>query len=358
MRLPGLGIVQRHGPDAEEVLRAEGDDQVPRGAPRRPAEVPRPAPAPLRRVRHAEVRDVLPVRPGLPDRVHRHGRHRHEGPLPHPLGRAGDVRRAARRVRPAPVRPAGPGPGVRPLRPDPSRGARGDPRPLRPRPEADARDPRGDPGGVRPPAGRGPEADQPEDRSLVRDDLRHRLVLPPPALRAARGGAARRGDRRARGPAARPRSSPGSTPPSPARRGPEAGRNHDAHDPPDAAVLAGDPAAARRARIRSISPPRARRGAFTGLERAIRDLGADGHDRDGRRVRACAAAAAPASRPPRSGGSPRTPRCRMSSPRARAAAIVDGRRVVVANGYGADPSSPDGPDAPRAEPVRASSRGR
>ena len=87
-----------HGPDAAPLLRAEGDDQVPRGAPRRPAQVPRPAPAALRRVRHAQVRDVLPVRPGLPDRVHRHGRDRHEGPLPRPLGRARDVRRAARRV--------------------------------------------------------------------------------------------------------------------------------------------------------------------------------------------------------------------------------------------------------------------
>ncbi|MBI3745064.1 MAG: NAD(P)H-dependent oxidoreductase subunit E [Chloroflexi bacterium] len=35
------------------------------------------------------------MRPGLPDRVHRHGRHGHEGPLPRSLGRPGDVRRAA-----------------------------------------------------------------------------------------------------------------------------------------------------------------------------------------------------------------------------------------------------------------------
>ena len=105
--------------------------------------------------------------------------------------------------------PAGPGPGLRPLRPDPSRGPRGDPRALRLRPEADARDPRGDPGGVRPPAGRGAEADQPEDRRLVRDDLRHRHVLPPPAVRAAGRGAPRRGDRQPRAPAARPRTSPG-----------------------------------------------------------------------------------------------------------------------------------------------------
>ena len=107
------GDRQGHGPDPAQVLRAQGDDQVPRGPHRRPAQVPRPAPAALRRVRDAQVRDVLPVRPGLPDRVHRHGRRRHEGPLPHPLGRARDVRRAARRIRPAPLRPARSRPGLR-----------------------------------------------------------------------------------------------------------------------------------------------------------------------------------------------------------------------------------------------------
>ena len=53
---------------------------------------------------------------------------------------------------------------------------------------------RGDPGGVRPPSRRRIEADQPEDRGVVRDDLRHRLVLPPPPVRTARRRAAGRGD--------------------------------------------------------------------------------------------------------------------------------------------------------------------
>ena len=66
-----------------------------------------------------------------------------------------------------------------------------DPRRVRPRPGGDARDPRGDPGGVRLPAGRRAQAHQPEDRRLVRDDLRHRDLLQPPALRARRGDASR-----------------------------------------------------------------------------------------------------------------------------------------------------------------------
>ena len=106
----------RHGPDPAAVLPAQGHHHVARGEGRRRAQVPRPPPAALRRVRHAQVRDLLPVRPGLPDRVHRHGRRGHQGPLPRPLGRARDLRRAARGVRAAAVRPPGGGPGVRPLR--------------------------------------------------------------------------------------------------------------------------------------------------------------------------------------------------------------------------------------------------
>jgi len=41
------------GPQPAQVLRAEGDDPLPGGPPRRPAEVPRPAPAAVRRVGHA-----------------------------------------------------------------------------------------------------------------------------------------------------------------------------------------------------------------------------------------------------------------------------------------------------------------
>ncbi len=53
-------------------------------------------------------------------------------------------------------------------------------------PAPDAPDPRGDPGRLRLPAGRDAQADQPEDRRLVRDDLRHGDLLQPPALRARR----------------------------------------------------------------------------------------------------------------------------------------------------------------------------
>ena len=60
--------------------------------------------------------------------------------------------------------------------------------------------PRGDARGLRLPAGRRPQADQPADRSVVRDDLRHRDLLQPPALRA-RGGV-RAGGRRRRAPTA------------------------------------------------------------------------------------------------------------------------------------------------------------
>ena len=54
-------------------------------------------------------------------------------------------------------------------------------------PARHARDPRGDAGGLRLPAGRGAQAHQPADRRLVRDDLRHGHLLPPPPLRARRG---------------------------------------------------------------------------------------------------------------------------------------------------------------------------
>ena len=106
---PGPRPRQGDGADPAPLLRAEGDQPVPGGPRPDPAQVPRPAAAPLRRVGHAQVRDLLPVRPGLPDRVHRHGRHRHQGPLRRPLGGARDVRRAARGVGPPAVR-AGPCP--------------------------------------------------------------------------------------------------------------------------------------------------------------------------------------------------------------------------------------------------------
>ena len=71
---------------------------------------------------------------------------------------------------------------------------------ARPRSGPAARDPRGDPGRLRLPAGRGAQADQPPDRCLVRDDLRHGHLLRhlrfEPARRrpsqAARGATAHR----------------------------------------------------------------------------------------------------------------------------------------------------------------------
>ena len=95
-------------------------------------------------------------------------------PLPRPLGPARDVRRAARGARCG--GPAGrcPDPRTEPFEAIDLGAGRRDPRGVRPRPGAHAPDPRGDPGGVRLPAGRRPQADQPPDRRVVRDDLRHR----------------------------------------------------------------------------------------------------------------------------------------------------------------------------------------
>ena len=257
----------------------KADDQVPRGAARRPAEVPRPAPAALRRVGHAQVRDLLPVRPGLPDRVHRHGRDRHEGPLPRPLGRRPRRTASGARNRPFAAR-AGPCPTRRTsISSRSTRGRRRDPRGRTTTTRSDMlADPRGDPGGVRPPARRGAQADQPEDGRLVRDDLRHGLVLPRTfaSSRRRRADRRRRRSRRAR-PVARRRSSRASM-----RRWPaQPNRTPAARDRPD-----DDRPARRPAAWPAILLPRgaadptdlaaARAGAFSGLRRAIRDLGAAG----------------------------------------------------------------------------------
>ena len=227
---------------------------------------------------------------------------------------------------------------------------------LRPRPEADAPDPRGDPGGLRPPAGRRAQADQPEDRRVVRDDLRHRLVLPPPPVRAAR----RRRDqaaraRRAAAVARRP-TSPASTRRSAAgraarggagagatgatggdaRRGPEP----DDDDPPDARGAGRRSCSAPDAAPRTDGHGRSGRGARRGRRggrvrgpqaRASTTSGRPGTIADDRRVR------------------PARPRRRRLPDRrevaARGAETEAPRRYVVANGYGADPSVADRPDA-------------
>ena len=79
--------------------------------------------------------------PGLPHRVHRHGRRGHARPLPRPLGPRRAVRRAARGVGPAPLRPPGPRPArSTPFAPIDLGAARRDPgrRGLRPAPHAGA----------------------------------------------------------------------------------------------------------------------------------------------------------------------------------------------------------------------------
>ena len=168
-------------------------------------EVPRPAPAAVRRVRRPQVRDVLPVRPGLPDRVHRHGRHGHEGPLPRPLGPARDVRRAARGIGAAPVRPDRAGPGRS------STSRRSTSTTIDEILDAHDHDPKhmlqileATQAAFGLPARGRPQAHQRAHGGVVRDDLRHRLVLRPPALRAAGGDGA---GRRRSAPAGRPTTS-------------------------------------------------------------------------------------------------------------------------------------------------------
>ena len=63
------------------------------------------------------------------------------------------------------------------------------------------------PGGVRLPARRGAQAHQRAHRRVVRDDLRHRLVLRPPPVRAARREGAGRRRSRARRRLRRPATS-------------------------------------------------------------------------------------------------------------------------------------------------------
>ena len=84
--IPGLGIAQGHGADAAPLLRGPGHDPDPRGGAGRGRPLPRPAAAARRRVRQPQVRDLLPVRPGLPGRVHRHGRPRHARTASGPTG--------------------------------------------------------------------------------------------------------------------------------------------------------------------------------------------------------------------------------------------------------------------------------
>ena len=197
--IPGLGIVKGMALTLRRFFEPKVTITYPEVPARRPAQVPRPPAAALRRVGHAQVRDLLPVRPGLPDRVHRHGRHRHEaaattstGAPPETYGERREESALRRSGRPVPDPAYAPFDADRPRRRSTrsSRSFDHDPKRM-------LDDPRGDPGRVRLPAGRGAQADQPEDRRLVRDDLRHRQLLPPPPVRAA-GGDRRRPPRSTR----------------------------------------------------------------------------------------------------------------------------------------------------------------
>ena len=219
--------------------------------------------------------------------------------------------------------------------------ARRDPRRVRPRPGAHAPDPGGDPGGLRLPAGRRAQADQPADRGLVRDDLRHGELLhatcgsSPPTATAQAAAIDRpptvRGDLPER---ARTRSLAGG-----------AGRRHaGAERPTDGRALktprrlADDPARAGR-RGRSDRPRRGgpRRRVRRAAPRDPRPRRRPGRSRRSRRP-GCAAVAAPASRPPTSGG--------LAAGDRGAAALRRGQRLRRG------PGRRHGPLPPRARPVR------
>src|SRR3990172_3987224 len=287
------------------------------------------------------------MRPGLPDRVHRHGRPRHEGPLPRPLGPRRDVRRAARGIGPPVVRPARARSRLHPLRGPRRPGSRRDPRGPRPISGPDAPDPRGDPGRLRLPPGRGPEADQSGHRGVVRDDLRDRLVLPAPPLRAAGGrGPGCRGQPPPPGRGSLPGQAGGlarwsrwwrrmtdvtilETPkgwpaillprPDAAARKPTKARGR-ADEPAPTAEAAGEVTAADPADLDAA----VRAGAFEGLRKAARDLGA---------TATIAAVGAAGLRGRGGAGYPAADKWRVASGTPAAG------RGVVANGYGADPSS-------------------
>src|SRR3990172_7482527 len=304
------------------------------------------------------------MRPGLPDRVHRHGRPRHEGPLPRPLGPRRDVRRAARGIGPPAVRPARARSRLHPLRGPRRPGSRRDPRGPRPRPGPDAPDPRGDPGRLRLPPGRGPEADQSGHRGVVRDDLRDRLVLPAPPLRAAGG----------RGPGCRGQLPPPGRGSLPGQAGGLARWSRGWRRMTDVTILetpkgwpaillprpdaaAGKPTKPRgradepaptaeaTAEVTAADPAdldaAVRAGAFEGLRKAARDLGATAT------IAAAGAAglrgrgASPATRRPRGGWSSptatgRTPRARRTGPSSSATPTRSSRASP-------SPPSPSGP---------------
>ena len=75
--VPGLGIAKGMALTLRRFFEPKVTVMYPEDRARPAAQVPRPAAAAVRRVGHAQVRDLLPVRTGLPDRMHRHGRDGH-----------------------------------------------------------------------------------------------------------------------------------------------------------------------------------------------------------------------------------------------------------------------------------------
>ena len=140
---------------------AQGHRPVPRGRAGDLAAPSRPADPALRRSRQPQVRDLLPVRDGLPDRDHRHGRRRHQEPV---HVHWGPPEQYAERREESALRRSG-----RPCRtgcsPHGCRSiwARSSDILVRERlrPAAHACDPRADPGRIRLPAGRRAAAHQP-----------------------------------------------------------------------------------------------------------------------------------------------------------------------------------------------------
>ena len=73
-RVPGLGIVKGLALTITRAFQPKVTIQYPEVVQHDLAEASRPPAAALRRIRHAQVRDLLPVRRRMPHRVHRHGR--------------------------------------------------------------------------------------------------------------------------------------------------------------------------------------------------------------------------------------------------------------------------------------------
>ena len=198
-------------------------------------------------------------------------------------------------------------------------------------PKALLADPRGDAGRVRLPAGRRAQAHLADHGHVVRDDLRHRDLLPPPPVRAA-------GHRGGTGGAGPPRRSSPPTAPRWMRRSATARRAADDRVPVHAARLAGGPhrqGRGARGRSRRPGPRDAARARSRACGSPCATWAPPGRSRPSPPP-GSAAGAGPASQPARS-GAPRPP-------------VPAGQRYVVANGYGADPGVQTDATLLRADP--------